>query len=136
MPYSPSDDPDAPTEFRPRRRTHKARRRRRRPLSYPLQLLGAACAVAAVLFVAVIVIEKAAHPYWLGHQVGQEVATLKTRLRAQRQRNADLARHERYLASDEGAEVVARRAHYCRPGEQVILLTNDPAAAPSAEPAP
>ena len=126
MPY-PSD-PVQTIADRPRRKP-KQHRRRRRFRSYPLQLLGAATGIALILVVAVLVVEKAAHPYWLGHQVGQEVATLKTRLHAQQKRNAALRQEVRYLQSDEGAEVVARRARYHRPGEEVILLIDDPAAA-------
>lgn len=132
MPHS-FDEQDAPVP-RPKRASRQRSRRRRRPRSYPLQLLGAATLVAGILFVAVIVVEKAVHPYWLGHQVGQEVATLQSKLRAQQQRNAALRQEVRYLKSDEGAEVLARRAGYHRPGEQVLLLTNAPPATTPAAP--
>ncbi len=125
------DEPNAAPAPRPKPalRRRRQRSRRRRLSSYPLQLLGAATLVAVTLFVAVVVIEKAAHPYWLGHKVGQEVAALQSKLRAQQKRNASLRQEVRYLKSDEGAEVVARQAGYRRPGEQVLLLTNDSAQA-------
>jgi len=130
MPSSFDEQDSAPAPRpKPALQRRWQRSRRRRPSRYALQLLGAATVVAVTLFVAVIVIEKAAHPYWLGHQVGQEVATLQSKLREQQQRNASLRQKVRYLESDEGAEVVARQAGYRRPGEQVLLLTNDSAQA-------
>lgn len=128
MPSNP-DDFDTPARFRPKKARRHSRRRGWRRSSYALQLLGAALAVAFTLFLGVLVIEKAAHPYWLGHQVGQQVATLKADLRAQQQRNDFLRQKVLYLTSDEGAEVIARRHFYRRPGEQVLLLPSGPAAA-------
>ncbi len=130
MPNNPDNFP-TPARFRPKK---TRRQRRRRHSRYALQLSGAALAIAFTLFLGVLVIEKAAHPYWLGHQVGQRVATLKADLHAQRQRNGSLRREVRYLSSDEGAEVVARRLGYRRPGEQVLLFPSGPTGAPAPQP--
>ena len=103
-------------------------RRRRRAGSYPLQLAGAATLIALATYMMVLVVEKAAHPYWLGHSVKREVDEMRVRLSEQNARNAQLREQIRYLRSEEGAETTARRAGYRRPGEQVYLLPETPAA--------
>ncbi len=102
-------------------------RRRRRAGSYPLQLAGAATFIALATYMVVLVVEKAAHPYWLGHSVQQEVTQMREQLAEQNARNARLRAQVQYLESEEGAETAARRAGYRRPGEQVYLLPPTPA---------
>jgi cell division protein FtsB len=110
-------------------------RRRRRAGSYPLQLIGAATVVIFVLFLLVLVIEKVARPYWLGHQGDQQVAELRARLVAQRWRNAELRAKAAYLRSPEGGEATARRHGYRRPGEEVFVIAQ-PGSTTAVPPAP
>ena len=108
----------------PRRR----KRRKRRGLSYPLRLAGAGAAALIGLWVTGIVVIKAAYPYWLGYDVGSQVAEARDQLRRQRSENETLRARIRYLRSDEGAETLARRAGWRRPGESVIFFAEKPAA--------
>ncbi len=105
-----------------RKRKQGRTRRRRRARSYPLQLAGAATLVAVAVWVLAVVVEKVAHPYWLGHTVGREVADLRAQLARQRARNALFRAQISYLRSAEGTETTARRAGWRRPGEEVYLL--------------
>lgn len=103
-------------------KTQERTRRRRRAGSYPLQLAGAVILVTLATWVLVQIVIKATHPYLLGHDVGRKVAALREKLTEQRARNAALRARIGYLQSDEGAETLARRAGWRRPGELVLFL--------------
>jgi cell division protein FtsL len=94
-------------------------RRRRRQRSYFLQLALAASLVAAGAWLLVVVAEKVIHPYWLGHEVGQQVAQVREQVARQKARNAELRKQILFLRSEEGAEREARRRGFRRPGEEV-----------------
>jgi cell division protein FtsB len=113
-------------------------RRRRRQRSYFLQLALAASLVAAGAWLLVVVAEKVIHPYWLGHEVGQQVAQVREQVARQKARNAELRKQILFLRSEEGAEREARRRGFRRPGEEVYFFPEDrvQAAVPTAAPPP
>lgn len=115
-------------EARERRRTPPRRRRRkkRRVLSYPIRLAGIGAAVVGGLWLMGTFVMKAAYPYWLGHDVGTQVAEARTRLKRQRAENEALRARIHYLRSEEGAETLARRAGWRRPGESVLFFSGKP----------
>ena len=108
--------------------TQKRKRRRKKAGSYPLQL--AAVVIVGVLgaWIAARVVEKALHPYWLGHAVGIKLAAARKELSQQNARCAELSQQVAWLRSPEGAETKARRAGYRLPGEQVYLIETPPTA--------
>ena len=116
---------------RERSRQRQQQQPRRRP-GHPLRLAAVAVGVLGVLAVLVVVVEKAAHPYWLGNKVGREVAVLEKKLDAQNTRNETLRARIRYLRSPEGLETIARQKGYYRPGEHVFFLPETPTAAAAA----
>jgi cell division protein FtsB len=97
-------------------------RRRRRQRNYFLQLALAAGGVALVTWMLFVLIEKAIHPYWLGHEVERQVRALREQVARQRKENDDLRAQVRFLQTDEGAEREARQARFYRPGEVIYLL--------------
>ena len=98
-------------------------RRRRNRIVSPLRWLLTACAGILCAYALFELGVKAAYPYTLGDQQAKKVADLKNTLALQTARNADLYKDFDYLASDEGAETLARRQGYHLPGEQVYFLT-------------
>ncbi len=112
-------------ETRPRS-AQRRKRRKRRVLSYPLRLAGLGAAAALALWLMGAVVVKAAYPYWLGYDVGARVAEARARLKRQKAENEALRARIRYLRSDEGAETLARRAGWRRPGESVIFFSGKP----------
>ena len=115
------------------RRGRTQQRRRRWVGSYPLQLAAAVTLVLFATWMGVLLVEKAAHPYWLGYTEGRKVTAMRERLAEQKARNAQLRARIEYLRSPEGTETLARRKGYRKPGEQVYFLTDTPAAVPGGE---
>ena len=118
---------------RRKQRSSSRQRQQRRAGGPPLRLAAAAVGVLGALAILVVVVEKAAHPYWLGHKVGREVAALEKKLDAQNARNKALRARIHYLCSPEGVETIARQKGYRRPGEQVFFLPETAAAAAAAD---
>ena len=104
----------------------KRTRRRKRKSSYGLQLVGATVLVALAAWMLFAFVEKAIHPYWLQHTVGRDVSVLREKIATQKARNANLRAQIAYAQSEEGAEALARRAGFSRPGEQVYFLQRKP----------
>lgn len=70
---------------------------------------------------------KVVHPYKLGYEQSQKVAELKEEWERIETGNARLRQQVAYLQSPEGAETLARRNGYHRPGEIVYMLDRDAA---------
>jgi cell division protein FtsL len=109
---------------RPRNRPRK-KRRLRSTTQYVLRLAVLAVSGILAAYIAFCVIVKIVHPYQLGHEVGEQVATLRSKLTRENQENAALQERLQFLTTKEGAEVAARRSGYHRPGEMVYLMPDD-----------
>lgn len=104
-------------------RVARRRRRKRRPFPYPLRVALVMSAGMIVAWFSFQVLVKIVHPYQLGSEEARKVAELRARLNRQNQENVSLRAHIAFLKSDEGAEAVARRAGFHRPGEIVYFLS-------------
>ncbi|GAB4457319.1 MAG: hypothetical protein OHK0029_16920 [Armatimonadaceae bacterium] len=93
------------------------------PLPAPVRWMGTALVGIFGAWVLFEIVVKAVYPYQLGSEQAKKVAALEARLAEQNQRNAALEQEVKYLKSDEGKEVLARRAGYQRPNETVYFLT-------------
>ena len=127
-PLSIVDDED----YAPRLRNRPRKKRRfRSTTQYVMRLTVLAVSGILAAYIAFCVIMKIVHPYRLGHEVGQQVATLKSKLDRETQENAALQERLNFLTTKEGAEVAARRGGFHKPGETVYYLPDD-APSPSA----
>ncbi len=106
-----------------RRRNRKKKRRSR---SYPLQIALAALSLFGAVWMLAVCIMWLVRPVTRGNEFGRNVAVMRERLARQRKVNADLQRRVAYLRTDEGAERLARKKGFHRPGEIVYLLPPSP----------
>lgn len=100
----------------------RGQRRRRNRIPTPLRwlaMVGAGMLCAWLLFELMV---KIVHPYQLGDQQAKKAQKLRQQLAQQEARNSELRKQVAFLRTDEGAEVLARRAGYHRPKEAVYLL--------------
>jgi cell division protein FtsB len=100
----------------------------------PLQFTGMAVAGVLGAWLIFQFLIKVVHPYRLGYQQAQKVAEMRSDLNTQIGDNQRLQAQVTFLQSDEGAEMLARRNGYHRPGEVVYLLDQDAARAINAAP--
>lgn len=114
----------------------RQKRRRQRTLKNVLRLASVTLGGALGAYLAFAFLAKVVHPYKLGYDVSRQSDGVHEELEKQRRANEKLRAQLAFLKTDEGAEVEARRAHWHRPGETVILFRQDPPAAPPASPAP
>jgi cell division protein FtsB len=105
----------------------RQQRRRRAKWLFPVRvatMMVAGMAGAWLLFQLMV---KVVHPYKLGYEQAQKVADLKDEWERIEAGNVRLRQQVAYLQSPEGAETIARRNGYHRPGEIVYLLDRDAA---------
>ncbi len=109
---------------RPYRSIPRLKRRRRKPAwrrnIWPLMKLAA---VAALTFLAVnTTVSWIAHPIKLLNTEYRETRQLASRLGELKEQNAMLERRIQHLKSPQGAEQVARRLGYVKPGEITLVI--------------
>ncbi len=114
----------------------RQRRKRQRRVRTALRLLGVTAGGIAGAYLAFVFLAKVVHPYKLGYEVGRQSDAVRERLDERQRANDRLRERLAFLQSDEGAEVEARRAHWRRPGETVILFRHESAGEPAPSPAP
>ena len=121
----------APRPVEPTRRLPSRRRRRPRIAGFALRIAGLALVGVLAGCLLFPLASKIVRPYRIENEVEAKVRVLEERLARQSAENAVLMRRIDYLRTDEGKEMLARRAGYHLPGETVFLLSAPPSAAPA-----
>jgi hypothetical protein len=111
----------------PLRRRRRTGRSRLEQIVLVLLGLGGTVGAAFLLFG---FLSKVVAPYKLGYALSNDLAAKREELDRQLLENKKLSARLSYLKSEEGAERLARRQGYHRPGERVYLLRETPPPVP------
>ena len=106
------------------RRTHRSQQRRAVSHRLFLLLVGLTLAVGAI---------KMAAPLAATRRQGEELGRLRREKAEVQARHESLLREQRWIASDPGLEMMARRSGYLRAGERRIVFVSPSSQTPAAE---